>query len=99
MAAEAVAVAVAVAVGGLRLAWSSSTVAVSRILSWFASVWSISDDEADSSLQCEICACTSRSDRLASSCERRKQYGSAQVAGARVCALPRHLHQREGVFF
>ena len=53
---------------------SSLIVAVRCTLTWFASVWSISDVDDDSSLQCASCACTSRSERLASSCERRERW-------------------------
>ena len=89
---------------------SSPIVAVRCTLTWFASVWSISDVDDDSSLQCASCACTSRSERLASSWlglglglllrAPGTVAGSEQAAGARVHAGPPwHLNKREGVLF
>ena len=71
-------VVVALAVGGAGRngdgTCSSRIVAVRCTLTWFASVWSISDVDDESSLQCASCACTSRSEQLASSCERRERW-------------------------
>ena len=65
---------------------SSPIVAVRCTLTWFASVWSISDVDDDSSLQCASCACTSRSERLASSCERRERWRARSKRLAHGCA-------------